>query len=90
MFLPEVKVYPLIDTWYVSKLGSEGGGDPSEDIRLFLSTKGVCVFLLSLSKFFSSKSSVLTKAIVLLKGWGGAVVGQSEVALSCYKGGSGM
>ena len=32
----------------------------------------------------------MTKEIVLLRSWGGAVVGQSEVALSCDKGGRGM
>ena len=49
----------------------------------------LCSFLLSSSNFFSSQSSVLIKEIVLLKSWGRAVVVQSEVALSCYKGGTG-
>jgi len=48
----------------------------------------VCFFLLSLNKFFNSLSSVLMKEIVLLKSWGGAVAGQSEVALSSYKSGA--
>ena len=48
----------------------------------------LCSFLLSSSKCYSCQSSVLTKEIVL-KSWGRAVVVQSEVALSCYKGGTG-
>ena len=67
-------------------------------LRLFLSTKrGLCeklfvFFFASPCKFFLVLNQLfsLTQVIVLLKSWGGAVVGQSdEVALSCYKGGEG-